>query len=333
MSSGPPAFCSVLARERGLDPVGYAGAVDLYVAFELPLPWPYDLWRSERMPIEIRRVVDAWYRDPDAPRPRLRPLALAPDPDQARPGRRWALVHRRPLGSFARFDAEAWSLPEEAIGPFAWALLMEPERLTDFERYRADGAGDRHLLVCTHGRVDAACARYGVPLQRQLREMAPPGTRVWRTSHFGGHVFAPTLVDLPSGRLWGFLDGDRPARLLRRSGDPDALSGAYRGWSGLDDPFLQAAEREAWQAFGWRWFELPKRGEILDRSEAGDRAEVRLVADTPDGPLDVHVRVESAPPVTTRADTAAQAEHRYRQYRATLLAPSSEPEIAPRGLS
>lgn len=42
MTSSQP-FCNTLARERGLDPAGYAGACDLFVAFELPLPWPYDL--------------------------------------------------------------------------------------------------------------------------------------------------------------------------------------------------------------------------------------------------------------------------------------------------
>ena len=56
-------------------------------------------------------------------------------------------------------------------------------------------------MVCTHGNIDAACARFGYPIYQQLRQnYATQSLRVWRCSHFGGHQFAPTLIDFPSGR-------------------------------------------------------------------------------------------------------------------------------------
>ena len=33
--------------------------------------------------------------------------------------------------------------------------------------------------------------------------------RVWQSAHFGGHRFAPTLIDLPIGHLWGHLDEEK----------------------------------------------------------------------------------------------------------------------------
>jgi len=73
-------FCNILAREKGLDPAGYAGSADLFVTFELPLPWPRNVWRGEGMPAEVTKLIEVWYGDTETSRPRLRPLAVAPDP-------------------------------------------------------------------------------------------------------------------------------------------------------------------------------------------------------------------------------------------------------------
>jgi hypothetical protein len=233
----PTPFCNVLAREKGLDPVGYAGACDLFVTFELPLPWPYGLWKSAGMPGEIRKLIEVWYGGTDVPRPRLRPLAVAPDPVSSSPGFRRVMVHRRPEAPFADFAKDEYLLPETELGPFVWTLLLDPDELPAFEVYREPSRDTRDFLICTHGAVDAACAKFGFPLYRELcrHRGARGGTevRVWRVTHFGGHVFAPTLLELPAGRYWAYMEGDRPARLVARSGDVGGVSmdttGAGRG--------------------------------------------------------------------------------------------------------
>ena len=82
-------------------------------------------------------------------------------------------------------------------------------------------------LVCTHGKRDPCCARWGVPVYQAMRKV--PGTRVWQTSHLGGHRFAATLMHFPSGLCYGkveptdvraIIDAGRegetgPLRLLR----------------------------------------------------------------------------------------------------------------------
>jgi hypothetical protein len=321
-------FCNLLARQRGLDPVGYAGACDLFVTFELPLPWPYDLWRSPRMPAEVRRLIEIWYGDPDTPRPRLRPLAVAPDPDTSSPERRRVMVHRRPPGLFADFLKEEYRLPEAELGPLIWALLMQPDELPAFGAYREPPRHTRDLLICTHGAVDAACAKFGFPLYRRLRALAGDGVRVWRVTHFGGHVFAPTLLELPAGRYWAYLDGTAPEQLLTRTGDLMGLYGHYRGWSGLDGGFLQAAEREVWRREGWAWLDFDKRGVTLARGErvpdldepAWER--VRLEFRRPDGTAGAYeARVELDTPVVTRGSTASEEDYPYPQYKVTQLTP------------
>jgi len=61
---------------------------------------------------------------------------------------------------------------------------------------------DPVLVVCTHGKRDRCCARYGGPLYDALRAAAPPG-EVWQSSHVGGDRFAGNVVVLPEGLFFG----------------------------------------------------------------------------------------------------------------------------------
>lgn len=56
-------------------------------------------------------------------------------------------------------------------------------------------------FVCTNGQRDLCCARFGLPLYAALRERV--GERVWQTTHVGGHRFAPNVLTLPQGALYG----------------------------------------------------------------------------------------------------------------------------------
>jgi len=131
------------------------------------------------------------------------------------------------------------------------------------------------MLVCTHGNVDAACARFGYPIYKLLRDSyaAQPGSnlRAWRCSHFGGHKFAPTLVDLPEGRYWGHLEPEVVDILVRRQGEISRLRSHYRGWSGLGK-FEQIAERDIWLREGWDWLTYAKSGQTLRKGLQGTKS-------------------------------------------------------------
>ena len=57
------------------------------------------------------------------------------------------------------------------------------------------------VLVCTHGKRDACCAREGVPLAQALG--ADPDVDTWQSSHLGGHRLAATGLFLPEGWMFG----------------------------------------------------------------------------------------------------------------------------------
>ncbi|MCZ0942787.1 MAG: hypothetical protein OXJ53_07015 [Gammaproteobacteria bacterium] len=56
-------------------------------------------------------------------------------------------------------------------------------------------------FVCTNGQRDLCCARFGLPVYNRLREHL--GEHVWQVTHLGGHRFAPNVLVLPQGVLYG----------------------------------------------------------------------------------------------------------------------------------
>ena len=130
---------------------------------------------------------------------------------------------------------------------------------------REDTAGPRDdgveadLLVCTHGGRDRCCGSDGTRLYRALAP--PPGLRLWRTSHTGGHRFAPTAISFPDGLSWARLTPPLVAAIHARSVHPRRLGPHYRGAFAFGSSRLQAAERAVFAEVGWDWLRWSRWGE------------------------------------------------------------------------
>lgn len=204
-----------------------------------------------------------------------------------------------------------------------WALFEAKATLPQFDAYRVNHEhAPRDLLVCTHGTIDVACAKFGYPLYRHLRDTyADEHLRVWRVSHFGGHVFAPTLIDMPTGHYWAYIGEAQADQIVQRQGDVTKLRGHYRGWSGLPDGFAQAAERELWQQMGWAWFDYARTGEVIAQDHDPAKptwAEVSLAYQPPGCALQcVTQPVEVTHWIETVGSTDQAARYPYAQYAVT----------------
>jgi hypothetical protein len=332
-----PQFCSLLAQAQGFDPAGRATPEDVYLVIELPLPWPYSIYDAGLLPAELLALLDRTW---EAATERLQVVFIAPDETYSRPSHRRVLYLRRASSPAAQFDRQEYLIPEAALTALATALLEQPADLSRFAPYReqeAKGEGVRDLLVCTHGAVDAACGKFGYPTYRLLRnQFAEPELRVWRASHFGGHICAPTLLSFPDGRVWAFIGAEQAEPLARWTGDPHSLYGHYRGWALLDHPMAQVLEREVWMREGWGWFGCQATAEIVAQAECSAPADeddeegeeeedlpwaevaIRYVA--PDGRRGVYCgRVEHYRQINTIGSTNSTEHYNYAQYRVTRL--------------
>lgn len=104
------------------------------------------------------------------------------------------------------------------------------------------------------------------------KEYSDENLRVWRCSHIGGHRFAPTLIDFPSGRYWGHLNLEILETLINSPEDINKLRPYYRGWSGVS--YLeQIFEAKLWQEIGKKWLTYPKTGRVIAQEKVENEEE------------------------------------------------------------
>ncbi len=249
--------CAPWTRAQGLDPIGTAGYARAMLTVEWPLPWPS---RIDDIP-ELGRLLEA------TGEAGVQIQALVPEGSDR--GKIGVTAYRSSwAGGFDRVEA---TVARTDLVEGVLTLLAEPAAAEP-----GDGAPSSatEVLICAHGRRDRCCGSFGTQLATRLSKGDPfdGHVRVRRTSHTGGHRFAPTGILLPQGTAWAFLDEESLFGIVSRSGDLEKLLPQYRGYLGLESPQLQALEREVVYRIGWSVFDMGRTGEDL----GGHRYRIRV---------------------------------------------------------
>lgn len=327
-------LCSVVAQERGEDPIGTAPVYNEYLMIQIPSPWQKEVTDSNTVAPSVSDALAKYGSN----RPGIRVQGILPEnPDD--PGDMLRIMHfQRPEGEpFADFQRAEYVVPEGEAGRLVTALLGGPEDINAFATYRQTvGADVRDLFTCTHGSRDAACGRFGYPVFEALRDRYVPASagklRVWRVSHLGGHRFAPTLLDLPSARYWAFVTTDLLDTLIEKKGAVASLREHYRGWGALEHPFAQVAEREVFIQEGWGWLDGRKKVSLRKSDEVAGKGVVDLVFQALDGkPAQAwEATVEVAGTVETLQNSGSDDWVDAKQYGVTRLDPMTLTEMEAR---
>jgi hypothetical protein len=250
--------CSAWARTVDLDPGGTAGSYEGFLVIDLPLPWPRDV---SEIP-EVAELSDVLAGSG------LRVQASVPSDD----GRRRVALYRR-AGTAQRFSGFSCSVVKvsDSVRSGVVELLGGGGE--------ASSASSREVLICTHGRRDVCCGSMGTDLHASVAaSILPHDVRLARTSHTGGHRFAPTFVVLPEATVWAFADTELVLNVLQRDGDHSSIADHYRGCAALPGPRVQVLEREVFRQVGWEMFSCSRWGTSEEDSEV-----VRLDVESPDG--------------------------------------------------
>jgi hypothetical protein len=216
----PTTFCADLSRENDEPLAATASRIDNWFLLEYRGLWARDAVPGSGLSDEVKRHL----RDQVRSVPHGRLLFVR------RPDRR-----RRP--ELVAFTAA--SRPGQTT-------LTRTEFGTYDDLRRLDlraGAPAAHplFLVCTHGKHDPCCARYGRPLYEALRDELEPEW-VWQVSHIGGDRFAGNLVCLPEGLYYGRVEREAAGALLDEHLARRVSMTHYRGRS-IYTFAVQAAER------------------------------------------------------------------------------------------
>jgi len=238
---------------------------------EQPLPWGREGLRTSRFERATALAVEARAREEGVRVQAIRRPGRSPEGAR----RRWALVDTRDAARSVRCgefieDAELLDLP------------------LDGSRGRVDPSP--LYLVCSHGQHDPCCAQRGRPVVASLAASRPG--RVWQASHLGGCRFAPTVLVLPLGVMYGRVPASAAADVVASAESGGVLGGLLRGRIGIP-PAAQAAI-----GFAHERLAAPRVQDVsLVSTKVVDEATVLVRIDSPRGPFDIsveRVRIDAA---------------------------------------
>jgi hypothetical protein len=205
-----------------------ASQVDRWLLVEYRGLWAHDAVDGSTLSRELKHALATWR----SKEPRSRVLLVRRTERRSRDG----------LVAFRVSSREDES----------WARRFEVGRHDDLLDLDLDAAGEpvAHplFLVCTHGKHDPCCARYGRPLYEAVGEQLDEEW-VWQCSHVGGDRFAGNLVVLPEGLYLGRVEPFAVWETLDELLVGRVPLGSYRGRSCYPFP-VQAAERAVRETTG-----------------------------------------------------------------------------------
>jgi hypothetical protein len=162
------------------------------------------------------------------------------------------------------------------------------------------------FIVCTHGKRDRCCAKYGHPLYDGVKGKVDPDW-VWQSTHVGGDRFAGNIVVLPEGLYFGRVGETDLDPLLDSYFDRRIYLDLYRGRSAYTFA-VQAAERAVREAEGLTGID----DVLLERVERRDGAwMVTLRANGVARKVDVALELADEPVYLTCGSVTPQRPRRY----------------------
>jgi len=222
-------FCSELSRGFAEKTFGTASVGDIWLLIEYPFAWgPQALKDSD-----LSQAVKAYLMSAVKNIPRSRLLFIKRDRRK----------RKEELAVFVvRCREHAPSITRLKINDYEQLLDIDLKGIASASVPSAAAAGDTSdsplYLVCTHGKRDKCCAKFGYSLYKSL---SSTNASVWQSSHVGGDRFAANLVCFPHGLFYAHVTEDSGRLCIEEYEERRLVLDKYRGRACYQYP-VQAAE-------------------------------------------------------------------------------------------
>ena len=232
-----PAFCSVRSKEAAETTFGTASTGDAWLLLEYARPWGAKAFRESTLPKAVKVYLSGLLKSI----PRSRVLLIK----QTR-------TIKGPLSLFVARSRESSS----SILKYEF---FEYEQLLDLDLASALAGGSPSgttpweeplFLVCTHGKRDKCCAKFGIPIYKTIQTQIGESS-VWQCSHVGGDRFAANVICFPDGIFYGHVTEETAKLIVKEYDERRIVLTNFRGRSCYSFP-VQAAEFFARRETGFR---------------------------------------------------------------------------------
>ncbi|QBD78363.1 hypothetical protein EPA93_21115 [Ktedonosporobacter rubrisoli] len=179
-------FCAQVSRDAREPFIGTAPRVDCWLLLEYTGAWaPYEIMIEQS---SLSTQVKEWILHAGIALPHFRLQFIR--------------QHTRPLQTINCFVAisreDRQALYKFSLSSYEDLLELNLAAILQghptYSQYICD---EPLFLVCTHGKQDQCCAKFGMPIYTELAQQVADFT--WHTSHVGGDKFAANIVCLPYG--------------------------------------------------------------------------------------------------------------------------------------
>jgi hypothetical protein len=152
-------------------------------------------------------------------------------------------IRRARGGKFARvFVATSGRRPASLysmqIDDYSDLFTLDISRVSSGDDRRAVPDAGHVYAICVHGSHDPCCGTYGARIYRAAQRS---GARILLSSHVGGCRFAPNILCLPEGLLYGHVSEDEVASVIEHHERGLIYLDRYRGRTSYAQP-VQVAE-------------------------------------------------------------------------------------------
>lgn len=219
-------YCSSLSTESREQPIGTASIGNSWLLLEYCEPWESKAFEESKLPKEVKHHLTRALKS--VPRSRL--LLIKQDQPADHP-MLFIVRTSESESSIVKYELTNY----EQLLDFDLAATLKGETLAGFQV-----CSGPLFLVCTHGKRDKCCAKFGFATYKAIRDYAGADS-VWQSSHVGGDRFAANVICFPDGLFYGHVTEATTPQLVSSYREGKLLLNNLRGRACYERP-IQVAE-------------------------------------------------------------------------------------------
>lgn len=245
--------CSQITKYSNEKIIGTAANYDVQLSIELEEPWDAIPVKSNKYPEEFK----------------LLPSILAKNKinvginyfsknEHCENNFTKIFIFKKSFSEFNFYEKIELSIPHSQLNLFSNYCLeyLQNKNSNLLEWSIKSNSSTKEIFICVHSNRDQCCGKYGFTLFQKFNEIIHQNNlnfRVWKSSHIGGHRYAPTFFEAPSMRWYGLFDLNLAEDFLLRDKNKLFVNNNYRGMSGLNNKIASLVEGELFKQYSWEW--------------------------------------------------------------------------------